>query len=641
MTPPSSSSPPAAHPPAGVPPGGSRPAAPRGLTLNVAPIAFSADRVRVGRTRFTDDDAYDRLREAHRGTHAFRYDRETGDIVSVALDAAGAPVGAAAVEPVRDHLLLLGKAVQRTLLRWLEPRYLVVRPSRPVTFWGRNERSLLLTKALADAGLEPTTGVEVLGRFDLDTRVLDAPGEASGDGSGDGDDAFLGLVIDADTANVLDLSVATLVARGVDVTGLYVCRRGEGDPDSPYAPTPGAGVIERLDTLGFVRAVRGGELLLGDPQSEAPGADRVAADAVVLEPKQENLERVVRALYPRQADRVLQQLRALREPFTTAPGKLAVIQELLAGITASVRFTFGDGLTARPGALLTAGAPLFPSGIATGRPTCLFGPQGRETDEQPDRGIQRHGPYQYLLHERTAPVLAVVCEARQQGRMEQFLADLRHGVSDDAWAAANRWRQGAPPAHPYRGGLIGKYRLQRVQVEIETVKEPTPAAYRAAIDRLLSRLPDTPDLALVQTRESFKRAHGDQNPYFVAKAAFMTAGVPVQAVQAETFECRPHQLPYRLNNLSLQVYAKLDGVPWVITTRQPSSHELVVGLGYTEVGEGRFGDRTRYVGITTLFQGDGRYLLWGRTREVEFSQYADALLESLRVAVDHARTTNN
>src|SRR5690349_9005513 len=118
-----------------------------------------------------------------------------------------------------------------------------------------------------------------------------------------------------------------------------------------------------------------------------------------------NLERVVHALYPRHAGRVLAALQTLREPFGTAPGKLGVVRELLAGIAGSVRFAFSGGVTARPQDLLAVGDALFPPAIATGRPTCLFGPQGRETDEIPDRGIQRHGPYKYLQHERNAPTI--------------------------------------------------------------------------------------------------------------------------------------------------------------------------------------------------------------------------------------------
>jgi hypothetical protein len=127
----------------------------------------------------------------------------------------------------------------------------------------------------------------------------------------------------------------------------------------------------------------------------------------------------------------------------------------------------------------------------------------------------------------------------------------------------------------------------------------------------------------------------------VAKAVFMQAGVLVQAVCEETIEAHALQLPRSLNNMGLASYAKLGGVPWVISTRNPTSHELVIGMGYTEMGSTRLGRKTRYVGITTLFQGDGRYQVWGMTREVEFDDYAAALLENLRTTVRYVREKND
>jgi hypothetical protein len=90
----------------------------------------------------------------------------------------------------------------------------------------------------------------------------------------------------------------------------------------------------------------------------------------------------------------------------------------------------------------------------------------------------------------------------------------------------------------------------------------------------------------------------------------------------------------------LACYAKLDGIPWVISTSGPITHELVIGLGSSEVAQGRLGPKMRYVGVTTVFQGDGRYLLWGLTREAAFEHYADALLESLRTTIRYVKTQN-
>ncbi len=217
---------------------------------------------------------------------------------------------------------------------------------------------------------------------------------------------------------------------------------------------------------------------------------------------------------------------------------------------------------------------------------------------------------------------------------------LRDGLPDETWAKVTAWQQNKSP-NAFQGGLIGKFRLTRADIQFEEAKGYTAKDYREAVEKLLSRSPNGLDLAIVQTRNSFTKLRGNANPYFVSKAAFMEAGVPVQAIKIENIEANDYQLAYILNNIALASYAKLDGIPWVISTLGPATHELIIGLGYTEVAEGRLSEKTRYVGITTIFQGDGRYLLWGLTREVEFDNYATALLENLRTTIQYVKEENN
>jgi hypothetical protein len=219
----------------------------------------------------------------------------------------------------------------------------------------------------------------------------------------------------------------------------------------------------------------------------------------------------------------------------------------------------------------------------------------------------------------------VLCDKAAKGRMEQFAKSLRDGIDEENGRFA--------------GGLIGKFRLTNVRFHFGEINGDTAQGYADAAGRALEELPQTPALALVQVREAHKRRISAQNPYFVAKSRFMRAGVPVQAVRLETIE-ETRGRAYSLNNLALAAYAKIGSVPWVISTRGVATHELVIGIGCTEVGGSRLGDRTRYVGITTLFQGDGRYLVWETTREATFEKYPEALLESLRKSIRFVQTQN-
>lgn len=84
------------------------------LTLNLAPISFSAATMRVGRLPYQDEVQYRALREAH-PQHAFRFDSRIGAILNIGLAADVAVLGEASDVPVAEHLLLMGKAVQQTL----------------------------------------------------------------------------------------------------------------------------------------------------------------------------------------------------------------------------------------------------------------------------------------------------------------------------------------------------------------------------------------------------------------------------------------------------------------------------------------------------------------------------------------------
>jgi len=580
------------------------------LTLNVVPVSFSSDTLEIGRVAYTDEDDYARLRGEHWQTHAFRFDTRSREILNVSIVEGVAPLGNLDQVFVGEHLLLAARAVQQSLLVWVARRLHVLRGNKQLVFWGQADEALLLSQAMTQAKLAPMPDLEVPLRYQIDCRMFQEISGAS----------YLGIVIGVETANVIDIPVSTLMRHGLSPVGRYVCRRKEAT--APY-------LHPALETLGRVSSVSGSRLLLTDSE----GMTEVPADTALLEPRSENLQAAVQTLCGAKAPAVLSTLQQLRRPTATARGQLEQIKKTLTNLKHR-RIVIANGVEVTLGDLLQEGHALFPSRVPTERPTLLFGPQGRNTGPFPDNGIKTWGPYMYMQHTRNSPLIAVVCEARYRGRVEQFVKSLCDGFPDELWpAGANE--------NPFRSGLIGKFRLAKVQLEYEECAAPTAQAYRSAVKRLLERLPDLPDLALVQIKEDFKNLRGNDNPYYMTKATFMQAGVPVQAVRIEVIESPALSLAYTLNSIALATYAKLDGVPWIMSTLGPTTHELVIGIGAADVGSGRLGPRNRYVGITTVFQGDGRYLLWGLTREVLFDEYAAALLTSLRTVIRYVQIQND
>lgn len=347
------------------------------LVLNIAPISFSARTFRAGQIPFRDDDTYTELRERHRATHVFRLDARSGSIVNLALGD-GDPLGDVNEVAVDEHLLLLGKAVQHSVSEWLRTRFEVLSLARPIRFFGKASRSRLLARAATDLGLTPHPKLDVVVRYSMNTRIVTHPKP--------GVMPYLALVLDVSTSNVIDLSVAELLGGGVDVIGKYVCKLA--------VPEEGA-IRPRPEILGIASRIEGDEVIL----AESEGVGRVSTADAALEPRQENLETVVRSIYGDKAERLLSRVRQLRGPYSSANGKREQLRTTLENLRKHHDFRIGAGLVATVGDLLAIRDDAFPSRIATTRPTILVGPQGRNTSEYPDGGVREFGPYKYM-HKR-------------------------------------------------------------------------------------------------------------------------------------------------------------------------------------------------------------------------------------------------
>jgi hypothetical protein len=580
------------------------------LLLNLVPISFSKDKIEIGRIAYINEDTYTKLREDNWRTHVFRFDTRTKDILNISLAAGSAPLGMIEEVEIKEHLLLLAKAVQQSTLIWLASDRSILKAGKQLMFWGKADTALLLSQSALKNGIQPVPGLEVVARFEIDCRMfLDTS-----------DNPFLGLIIDVGASNIIDVPVMDLIDKGLVAIGRYVCRRKEFD--HPYLH-PG------LELLGRVVDIRGKTLLLTDTES----VSEIDAAEALLEPRLENLDDVIKLSYGSKATAVLSSLKNLRHPLATSMGKLERVRSTLGGLKKR-KIVIGNGVEVIVSDFLNESNPKFPVKVATDRPTMLFGAQGRNTGLYPDLGISNHGPYIFMQHAKNSPVVGVVCETSLSGRVGQFLKSLESGFPDELWTNPRN-------ENPFKGGLISKFRLTKIKYVYEECDSPSPENYKSAIRKLLQKLPQIPDLVIVQIREEFKQLRGDSNPYYVAKSELMKAGIPVQSICIEKIDSGAGQVPYILNNVALASYAKLDGIPWIISTRGTTAHEIVVGLGSVEVSRGRLQAKARYVGVTTVFQGDGRYVVWGLTREVVFEEYITALLESLRTTIAYVKEQNN
>ena len=250
-------------------------------------------------------------------------------------------------------------------------------------------------------------------------------------------------------------------------------------------------------------------------------------------------------------------------------------------------------------------------------PECSLSPGGVHTVPWPvDAAINTHGPFDAGSFDKKTAKIALIFPIQYKGRVDSFAAQLRDGVVSNSSNA------------PYKQGFTRKYRLTSLNFDFYPIGNsgPKSEAYRNAA--LLAARAQV-DSAIVVVSEEDKSLHGADSPYYVTKATLLSQGVPTQMVRIETLQ-NDRSLPWSLNNIALSLYAKLGGIPWALSVRQRLTHEIIIGIGSTSIGFDRISNRERLVGITTVFAGDGKYLLGNATKEVNISDYKDALLDSLR-----------
>jgi len=409
-------------------------------------------------------------------------------------------------------------------------------------------------------------------------------------------------------------TVAELIADTVPVAGLYAVRPLEEDAE---IPTP----YERR-YLGRIETIRDGMAVLSD--SDFP---EFAADKCFLEGSRTNVEVVGRALlgtdYDAFSNGLLEQTYAVLgaehqvQRFTKIANWLEEKSPLpcCAGLSVRIQKTPHE---CRPGSDAGYSHSFSP-------PSCVLRPGGSITVAWPvDKQIDQHGPYDAESFPDKRVRIVVVCPEEFVGEAGQFLREFKEGVhsTDDKT--------------PFRQGFVRKYHLNSCDFSFHEVKRASQSldeGYRLAS---LEALKEKPHLAFAFIREQHRELPDAENPYFTTKSRMMAQGVAVQVIEIETVRQRGR--PYILNNLGLATYAKLGGIPWTLTPNQDLAHEIVVGIGSARLNESRRGAGERVIGITTVFSGDGQYLLANSTQEVSSEQYLEALTSSLKETVSELRS---
>ncbi len=424
-----------------------------------------------------------------------------------------------------------------------------------------------------------------------------------------------GIAVNVSTAIRVAVTAYDLIQQGVDVMGRYVFQRISPDnpiwdPDFHSRP------------LGQVIQIENDRLFLTDYLAQA----EVSARTCYLEPRLENIDLCIQTLAPHRYEFITFELRKQVFERTGAEGRRRVLAQLRAHLLELQPITVADGLTMTVGDFTT-----LKSGIGPGfcrvlsRPDFVFDPAGNKTKRWHNTGLREYGPFDSEFFTKKNPRVVVITPKEHKGDVEVFIRKFNGGI---------------PKSRIFAEGFVRKYHLHDCQfdfIPFDVTSQPAIAYHEACIEAL--RRSPRYDLAFVVIREGYASLPTMADPYLITKSTLMAQGLPVQEVEIETIHDE-RSLPYSLDNMGLACYAKLGGIPWTIISAPGMANELVIGIGSAEIRESRFSSRRKFVGITTVFQADGKFLLANSTKEVDYEDYPSALLESLQTALSYIGRRN-
>jgi len=578
------------------------------LCLNAFHVALSSGEFSVHCMDLPNPDRMTALRESH-GHEWFLTWREGTAYAIPLTDQTPEPFGRTRVLQCTDNIALgIVAARINSLLPNIFPQYDALR-RRPFAFLG--QRDELVSDIIAQLKLRDPSpllnGFTIRPKFELDARLIEPR------------DGSLGLALVMDIRMKWDITtpIHDLHEAGVNLSGLHVIR-----PD----PEPGE---RRL--VGCIDHVDGRTITLSD---SFDGTATVATDTVVLEGSTSSFYRCLRHLLGSSFDAFDNARFAKASQFLTGPA-LDTLHQTMAGVlrrapqlqvTPEVTCTFGERVE-------LANTSEYRTVVQLGNPEYCFDPAKSKRAKYAWGGLERFGPYSRDTFSKTSPRILVLCPDKAQGQVEQFIRAFRDGIT-------------SVPNSKFATGFSRVFGLNNPHFAITTVpllnnRDTSIAAmYRSAAEEALASPSASYDAAFIVIPDQYASAPDALSPYLHAKAVCLMAGVPVQEARLSTIT-RPHnQLMYVAQNIAIALYAKLGGVPWTVDHDLTVTDELVIGMGTCEMSGSRFESRQRHIGITTVFRGDGNYLLSNVSRECTYADYPRVLKESTLAILREIRSRN-
>lgn len=490
-------------------------------------------------------------------------------------------------------LRLLG-ARFRDVLPDLLPQY---KPysRRPFSIIARRDE--FLSAAVGKLGIRN----RLLGQFTIRPRIVLDPrvvqiGEAA---------PRLCLVMGVRTSWRIDAALPDLERAGIDLCGLVVVWR-----------TRRAG---RRRIVGRIAHLDGDDAVLAE---SLDGRERVSVGDVKLEGNFESFARCLYTIAGPKYELLREAYRKEEAAFTTGEAFDRHLDTMVRALRGKSPWPLADGMHCTiADRVQISNTPAYKAVVETSPVEYCFDAAKAKRHRWAWPGLERFGPFDRDAFPRKTPRILVVAPATVQGRVEQFCCQLKGGFAN---VRQPRFSKGLAGTF----GLVNP-RFEFCLVQGVTARTADPGdGYGRAVRSYIETKGADFAAAIVILLDEHAELPDRESPYLISKAKLLMAGVPVQEARLSTITSRPYQLQYTMQNFALALYAKMGGVPWTVDHDLTVNDEIVIGIGTCEMSGSRFHARQRHVGITTVFRGDGNYLLSSLSKECAYDEYPEALRAS-------------
>lgn len=218
-----------------------------------------------------------------------------------------------------------------------------------------------------------------------------------------------------------------------------------------------------------------------------------------------------------------------------------------------------------------------------------------------DEALKVLKPYTYELFSGKNIKCAVICPKKYEGTEEEFSVKLKKKLEEIFYI---------------------KVEFSKYYINDTNLKD-----YKDIIYNNIFIEKERPDIVLVILEEKHKKLDVINSPYYYCKAKLIGQGISSQEILIERIKGIND---FILNNISLNIYAKIGGTAWTVEKIEKEKKEFIIGISSC------FDKAKRKIfGVSQIFEYNGNYIVTGCTPlttvedyEVAFEYYLEETLKN-------------